>query len=278
MAKQAKTWWGQRFLAALEGFTHHGRLQRGKSYSSDRRILAFEITDGTVTATVRGNINPYFGVYTEPRYHTKIRMAPIQAKRWDKAIEHIGANAAIVAKLLMHEMPEDIDTAFASAGAQLLPSNRKDFALTQCSCPDTANPCKHIAGVYNRLAARLDRDPFLLFELRGIGRERLLAQLAKTPLGAALSELMAEDDTDIPIAQTLFTPPEPMTQPPDYQAFWHAKRRVPTSAEPPVPAAVPAIPIKKGGDNPAFWDKDISFIEVMEELQLRVREKNKDVL
>ena len=43
----------------------------------------------------------------------------------------------------------------------------KDFALYECSCPDVANPYKYIAGVYFRLAGQLDRDPFLLFELRG---------------------------------------------------------------------------------------------------------------
>ena len=41
---------------------------------------------------------------------------------------------------------------------------------------------------------------------------------------------------------------------------------------------MPAILIKKGGDYPAFWDKDASFIVVMQEFYLRVREKNKGVL
>lgn len=62
MTTLGRTWWGQRFIAALEGFTDYGRLQRGRSYSGDSRILAFAITDGLVTATVRGNVNPYYGV------------------------------------------------------------------------------------------------------------------------------------------------------------------------------------------------------------------------
>ena len=58
MSNPGRTWWGSRFLEALEGFTDSGRLQRGRGYSSDSRILDFAITDGLVTATVRANVNP----------------------------------------------------------------------------------------------------------------------------------------------------------------------------------------------------------------------------
>ena len=81
MSNPGRTWWGSRFLEALEGFTDSGRLQRGRGYSSDSRILDFAITNGLVTATVRGNVNPYLGVYEEPHYKTRIRMAPISAAR-----------------------------------------------------------------------------------------------------------------------------------------------------------------------------------------------------
>ena len=76
MASPDKTWWRQRFLAALEGFTDSGRLARGRAYGSDSRILKFDIADAVVTATVRGNINPYYGVYKEPRYTTRLRWRP----------------------------------------------------------------------------------------------------------------------------------------------------------------------------------------------------------
>jgi uncharacterized Zn finger protein len=76
MAGPGTTWWGQRFIQALEGFTDPGRLQRGRAYASDRRILAFGIEKGAVTATLRGNVNPYFGVYEEPRYVIKTQVTP----------------------------------------------------------------------------------------------------------------------------------------------------------------------------------------------------------
>jgi uncharacterized Zn finger protein len=278
MTKLGKTWWGQRFIEALEGFTDTGRLQRGRGYSGDSRVLDFGIADGTVTATVRGNVNPYYGVYKEPRYKTRIQMAPIPAKGWTKAIAHLGSNAALVSKLLMNEMPDNIDDAFADVKLHLLPRSRKDFALTDCSCPDYANPCKHIAGVYFRLASRLDSDPFLLFELRGLSRAHLHEALSATPLGKALAALMVEEFAEPVAADSFFTRPAPMASTPDYRSFWYGKRRLPSEIEPATPAAVPAILIKKGGDYPAFWEKDCSFIEVMEELYLRVREKNKGVL
>jgi uncharacterized Zn finger protein len=278
MARLGKTWWGQRFIEALEGFTDSGRLQRGRSYSGDSRILAFAIADGLVTAKVRGNINPYFGVHKEPRYKTRLQMAPIPARDWNKAIAHLGSNAALVSKLLMNEMPDNIDDAFANVKLHLLPHSRKDFVLTECSCPDYANPCKHIAGVYYRLAGQLDSDPFLLFELRGLSRERLRQALSATPLGRALAGSMVERSTPVVAAESYYTRPLPGAATPDYRSFWYGQKRLPSEIEPITPAAIPAILIRKAGDFPPFWEQDSSFIEVMEELYGRVRTKNKSAL
>jgi uncharacterized Zn finger protein len=306
MTTLGRTWWGQRFIAALEGFTDHGRLQRGRSYSGDSRVLAFAITDGLVTATVRGNVNPYYGVYKEPRYQTRLQLAPISAPDWDKAIAYLGSRADLIARLLLREMPDTIDEAFAGLKLPLLPRSRQDFALTACSCPDDFNPCKHIAGVYYRLAARLDQDPFLLFELRGLSRTRLHQALVTTPLGQALASLRPEaEDPTAPLepAASFFTRPvirtgaAPIPTIPnptgtratqnaagtaskslDYHAFWSGRHRLPTEIESATPPALPAILVRKAGDYPGFWDRDSSFIGVMEELYQRVREKNRDLL
>ncbi len=178
----------------------------------------------------------------------------------------------------MNEMPDNIDDAFADVQLHLLPRSRKDFKLTDCSCPDYANPCKHIAGVYYRLAAQLDRDPLLLFELRGLSRERLRQELSQTPLGEALATLMDDQDAQPVATESYYTRPRTVSQAPDYRSFWHGDKRLPSEIEPPTPAAVPAILVKKGGDFPPFWDKDSSFIEIMEEFYLRVRTKNKNAL
>lgn len=72
-------------------------------------------------------------------------------------------------------------------------------------------------------------------------------------------------------SQSYYTRPQPAAQTPDYGAFWHGAKRLPSDIEPPVPTAVPAILVKKGGDAPPFWHKGRSFIDAMEELYQRVR-------
>ena len=113
---------------------------------------------------------------------------------------------------------------------------------------------------------------------RGLSRKQLHRALAITPLGKALSARMVEDTAEIAPTESFFTRPTAAESTPDYRSFWHGKKRLPTEIEPATPAAVPAILVKKGGDYPAFWDKDASFVAVMGELYLRVREKNKGVL
>jgi uncharacterized Zn finger protein len=98
----------------------------------------------------------------------------------------IASKASFISRLLLNEIPDNIEEEFALLGLNLLPRSRKDFDIS-CSCPDWGNPCKHIAGVYYLVAAELDRDPFLLFELRGLSRQDLHSELVKSPLGQALS-------------------------------------------------------------------------------------------
>lgn len=267
------TWWGQRFTAALEAFTEPARLARGYPYASGGRVEDYQVRDGVVTATVRGRVNAYFGVYKEPHYKTTIALKHFSTPDWTSAIAQIAGRADLVIKLLMNEVPDNIDDAFAGLGLHLLPQGESDFQ-TSCSCPDYANPCKHVAGVYCLLAADLDHDPVLLFELRGLTRERLRAELATSPLGQILAgELTPREQPLIP-STTHFTEPQdvPANSTVALRAFWTGGKLPP----PPVvtPAAVPALLLKTQGDNPAFWHRDASFIETMEELYERVRTKS----
>src|SRR5712692_5730540 len=106
MAQFSRTWWGQRFIAALEQFTDPGRLGRGRSYASGGRILEHTLANGKVTAKVRGSINPYFGVYKEPTYTTTLALTPIPQPTWSNVIAHIAENARLVTGLLMRELPD----------------------------------------------------------------------------------------------------------------------------------------------------------------------------
>src|SRR5207245_5872277 len=102
----------------------------------------------------------------EPNYRTSITIKSITAANWTKVIRQIASRADLITKLLMNEMPDTIEDAFSELGLHLLPHSEHDFE-TSCSCPDWANPCKHIAAVYYLLASDLVRDSFLIFELRG---------------------------------------------------------------------------------------------------------------
>ncbi|MBE9042251.1 SWIM zinc finger family protein, partial [Oscillatoriales cyanobacterium LEGE 11467] len=234
---------------------------------------------GIVTAQVRGSVNPYFGVYKEPTYITEVELEPISTKVWSKAIARLGQKASWVSKLLINEIPDNIDTAFSGLEYSLLPRSLNDLH-THCSCPDWSNPCKHVAGVCYLLAAELDADPFLLFELRGLSRDKLKRELAKSPLGKVLSGAIETEDLPLVSATSYYTTPETVDVPKidSLRDFWLGEKQLPTSIEMAAPAIVPAIPIKKAGDFPAFWRKDSSFIDIMEEFYQRVRTKNKNWL
>jgi uncharacterized Zn finger protein len=284
MAQFSRTWWGQRFIAALEQFTDPARLGRGRSYAHGGRILDYTLANGTVTARVRGSINPYFGVYKEPIYRTSITIKAITAADWTRVIRQIASRADLVTKLLMKEMPDTIEAAFSELGLHLLPHSQSDF-VTKCSCPDYANPCKHIAGVYYLLASALDQDPFIMFELRGLSRDALRAELARSPLGRILTSALEANDVPVEPVESYYTRPTKKpaavarhgTSGTSHKEFWTGAKRPPAPLATASQAGVSALLIKKQGDYPPFWHKDVSFISVMEELYDRVRTKNKQM-
>lgn len=274
--KAGRTWWGQRFIAALEGFMDPGRLARGRGYANDKRVKSWSIAGSVVSASIRGNINPYYGVYKEPLYQTRVALVPIAESHWAKVIAELGTQAAYVSRLLLDEMPDTIEKPFEKRGLHLLPRSGKDLK-TACSCPDSFNPCKHVAGLYYLLAARLDQDPMLLFELRGLPRAKLLEQLRATPLGHALATALSQAEVPLVPVESYFTRPvpEPLPDTLTAEAFWQPRKRLPETVEPAVPPPVPALLIKKGGDYPAFWTRDHSFIETMEAVYEAIRKRSK---
>lgn len=272
MSKYAKNWWGQRFIAALEDFTDSGRLARGRSYSTDNRIKQWLLKDGKVEAKLRGNINAYFGVYKEPTYKVSVQMTHLTQAQWQKIIQKLTQRASFIARLLLNEIPESIETAFADAGVHLLPNNYKDFKVA-CDCPDYEVPCKHIAGVCYRLAGLFDQDPFLLFEMRGIAPEKLLQELSNSPLGKVLSEAKGHTTEELTSVNSFYIRPVLTELPKEIslKGFWQGQQPLPKDIEPSQAAIIPALLIKKGGDFPAFWQKQSSFIAVMEDFYVRMR-------
>ncbi len=163
-----KTWWAGRWLNALERLVDSARLGRGRSYARSGQVLNIDIEAGRVDSQVQGS---------RPKpYKVHIEVKPISDKDWEKVADAMAAQAIFAAKLLAGEMPQDIEDAFARAKVNLFPAARGDL-VTQCSCPDYANPCKHIAAVYYLLGEQFDADPFLIFRLRGKSKEDIMAML-----------------------------------------------------------------------------------------------------
>lgn len=165
-----ETWWSKRFIGALEMIGIGSRLQRGRSYARKGQVINISIDDAVVHAQVQG---------TRPKpYSITISFTQFTNQQWNEIFDALSSQALFTAMLLGGEIPKEIETVFAGVRLSFLPSTHKDIK-TDCSCPDYANPCKHIAAVYYILAEKFDRDPFLIFTLRGRNREAVLEDLRK---------------------------------------------------------------------------------------------------
>jgi len=161
----ARSWWSRRWIEVLESFGWANRLARGRSYARKGQALELRLSTDGVEARVQGS-------RPQP-YRVTIRLKALPPAVWRKVAAALREDAGLVARLLAGEVPEEMERVFKNAGASLLPKSSSDLK-TDCSCPDTANPCKHIAAVHYLLAERFDQDPFLIFLLRGKKREEVL--------------------------------------------------------------------------------------------------------
>jgi len=174
-----KSWWGRRWIQVLEGFDIGARLSRGRRYARSGQVLSIEIEKGIIRAKVQGS---------RPRpYEVEIRVKTLSDRTSKALVKTLATRAMFAAQLLRGEMPANIEEAFKGTGGTLFPKERGDLK-TECSCPDWSNPCKHIAAVYYLLGEAFDNDPFLIFRMRGIERDRLLSQLRSAGAGKPVRE------------------------------------------------------------------------------------------
>lgn len=162
------TWWGRLWIRGLEqlGDDYENRLPRGKKYAEEGAVSHFSVVPGEIQAKVHGR----------KTYNVTLGLPALTPAQWEKALERIALESRFVASLLAGEMPQGLDETFREAGASLYPRVPKELQ-THCDCPDWANPCKHVAAVCYIMAEALDRDPWLLFDLRGRTREEVLDAL-----------------------------------------------------------------------------------------------------
>ena len=240
--KIGQSWWAAAWIAALERFTDSGRLSRGRSYARSGQVLSLDEKDDTVSARVQGS--------RPTPYRVTITLKRLTDAQWDAAIAEMAGEARFAAQLLAGEMPQDIDEAFAAAGVSLFPGASE--IVTDCSCPDYANPCKHVAATHYILGEQLDDDPFMLFRLRGRTEQQVLDALDEHRRSALA---VGEDGPAYEVAER-----EPQIAPLEDQIerFWQPA--TPLEGLAIVPAApVIAMPLLRRLGNPAFLpDQDLA--------------------
>lgn len=250
------TWWGQRWVAALEKLCDSGRLSRGKSYARQGQVLSIEIFPGRVLAKVQG---------TRPKpYTVSVELAVLSPKAWKKVQATLSDSPLHLARLLAGDMSAEMELNLNKAGISLFPAKRSDLE-TDCSCPDWSDPCKHIAAVYYLLAEQFDADPFLLFRLRGLDRADLLASLGADPASQAGSQPNQTAQAQ-QTPQTNQAGQKELPLSTELGAFWHGNPLPPLEpAQPPVLAA----PLLKRLKSPPFWRGEMLFAATLEPVYLQ---------
>jgi uncharacterized Zn finger protein len=167
-SQPSREWWAQRWIDVLESFGWIRRLARARIYAREGNVLSLNFEGEKVTAQVQGTA-------PEP-YEVSLSLDPFTDEQWSYVIESMAERAIFSAKLLAGEMPQTIEEVFTGNGLSLFPFTKFDIH-SRCSCPDPANPCKHIGAVYYLLGDRFSEDPFVLFQLRGRTKEEIISTL-----------------------------------------------------------------------------------------------------
>ena len=229
-----RTWWSKRWIEMLESFGWASRLQRGRNYARKGQVTELRVTAKGVEARVQGS-------RPEP-YKVSIHLKPTDTAAWGRVAAALREDAGLLARLLAGEVPEDLENVFAKAGTALLPRKAPELR-TDCSCPDTANPCKHIAAVHYILAERLDQDPFLVFVLRGKSRDEVMKAVTSREPPTPVGPPEGSPSGGHPPAATVAKGPEP-----DLLAYWRPGPRLAQADCVPHPPAVDGVILKRIGD------------------------------
>lgn len=203
----SQEWWVQAWLDLLARYRFKKRLERARDYARQGNVLSIDFQGAKVIARVRGK--------EQPEYSVSLWLDVFSDEEWQFVIETMAERAIFSAKLLAGEMPATIEEVFTANGLSLFPFTLAEVH-SQCSCPDKANPCKHIGAVYYLLGDRFSDDPFVLFQLRGRGKDEIIA---------ALRQLRSQDSLEEAGQSTAsnFGHPHsanPLESPLDLQRFW----------------------------------------------------------
>ena len=163
-------WWVEQWMELINSYHFKKRLERAWAYAREGNVISIRFEGRRVHARVQGT--------DEDPYKVKLWLEVLSDEDWGYVLEALTEKAKWSAQLLAGIMPSDIERAFASSGRRLFPFKLQEIR-SECSCPDKANPCKHISAIYYLMGDRFREDPFVLFQLRGRTRTQLLTDLAE---------------------------------------------------------------------------------------------------
>ncbi|MBR1443147.1 MAG: SWIM zinc finger family protein [Firmicutes bacterium] len=162
--KIAKSWWGIAWCNNLEKYAdYESRLSRGKRYVKLGSVVDLQIDKGKINARVQGS--------RKTPYKVEIRISPLSEKQMENITAKCGLKVENLNKLVSGDFPAELKDVFIGEDG-LFPKPRE--ISFNCSCPDWALMCKHVAAVLYGVGARLDEDPLLFFSLRGIDTNRFV--------------------------------------------------------------------------------------------------------
>ena len=208
-------WWVEQWMELINGYRFKKRLERAWGYAREGNVTSIRFEGRRVHARVQGT--------GEDPYKVKLWLDVLNDEDWGYVLEALTQKARWSAQLLAGIMPSDIERAFAASGKRLFPFKLQEVR-SECSCPDKANPCKHISAVYFLMGDRFSEDPFVLFQLRGRNRTKLLEDLAeqRREVLTKLAEQASADDDGSPTEETAPLPPHPAVL--DPALWWRYER------------------------------------------------------
>jgi uncharacterized Zn finger protein len=185
--KIATTFWGAAWCDNLERYSDYSnRIPRGRTYVRNGSVVDLQIGAGQVDALVSGS-----SLYT-----VVVKVAPVPAPRWRTICGRCAGGIDSLVELLQGRFSTAVMEHLCQQGTGLFPTPA-EIAFT-CSCPDWASMCKHVAAVLYGVGARLDHRPELLFRLRQVNEQELIARAgADVPLsgkGPAAAKVLKETD------------------------------------------------------------------------------------
>ena len=171
--KIARTFWGEAWCDHLESFSDFAnRLPRGRTYVRNGSVCHLAIGRGKIEAKVAGS----------ELYSVTVGVSELPAKKWQGVKQRCAGQIGSLLELLQGRLSDHVMEVVTDRNEGLFPLP-KEITL-RCSCPDWAVMCKHVAAVLYGVGARLDNKPELLFELRGVNHNELIAADAERAVSA----------------------------------------------------------------------------------------------